>query len=319
MDLLLILTYTAICVAVFKIFRIPLNKWTVPTAFLGGVVLIGTLIFLMNYNHPFSEISRNYFVSTPIVAPVKGIVTEVPVQANQLLEKGDVLFKIDPVPYQNTVASLKAQLVSAKLDLDRARQLVARGAVAQRDYDQAKALVDRLTPELASAEYDLSRTTVTAPSKGYVFQLIARPGLMAVPMPLRPLLVFVPYESHYTVAWFRQNSLLRLVPGDDAEVTFDGLPGLVFAGKVEKVLPVMAEGQVQASGNLISLIGPVVPGRVPVQIVITDPAFEPYINQLPGGSFGQAAVYSTHFKHVAVMRKILLRMASWMNYLFPFH
>ena len=32
MDLLLILTYTAICVAVFKIFRIPLNKWTVPTA-----------------------------------------------------------------------------------------------------------------------------------------------------------------------------------------------------------------------------------------------------------------------------------------------
>ena len=38
MDLLLILTYTAICVAIFKIFRIPLNKWTVPTAALGGVL-----------------------------------------------------------------------------------------------------------------------------------------------------------------------------------------------------------------------------------------------------------------------------------------
>lgn len=45
MDLLLILTYTAICIAIFKIFRIPLNKWTVPTAVLGGVVLIGALIF----------------------------------------------------------------------------------------------------------------------------------------------------------------------------------------------------------------------------------------------------------------------------------
>jgi hypothetical protein len=32
MELLLILTYTAICVAVFKIFRIPVNKWTLPTA-----------------------------------------------------------------------------------------------------------------------------------------------------------------------------------------------------------------------------------------------------------------------------------------------
>ena len=46
MDFLLIATYTAICVAIFKIFRIPLNKWTVPTAVLGGVVLIGTLMML---------------------------------------------------------------------------------------------------------------------------------------------------------------------------------------------------------------------------------------------------------------------------------
>ena len=39
MDLLLILTYTAICVGIFKIFKIPLNKWTVPTAVLGGVFI----------------------------------------------------------------------------------------------------------------------------------------------------------------------------------------------------------------------------------------------------------------------------------------
>jgi len=40
MELLLILTYSAICVAVFKIFRIPVNKWTLPTAALGGIFLI---------------------------------------------------------------------------------------------------------------------------------------------------------------------------------------------------------------------------------------------------------------------------------------
>ena len=37
MELLLILTYTAICVAIFRIFRIPVNKWTLPTAVLGGI------------------------------------------------------------------------------------------------------------------------------------------------------------------------------------------------------------------------------------------------------------------------------------------
>ena len=42
MDLLLILTHTALCIGIFKIFKIPCNKWTVPTAVLGGVIIIGT-------------------------------------------------------------------------------------------------------------------------------------------------------------------------------------------------------------------------------------------------------------------------------------
>ena len=112
MDLLLILTYTAICVAIFKIFRIPLNKWTVPTAVLGGVLIIGTLIMLMNYNHPYSEMARNYYISTPIVPLVKGRVVEVPVKPNQQVKQGDVLFRIDDTPFKQQVASLQARLQS---------------------------------------------------------------------------------------------------------------------------------------------------------------------------------------------------------------
>jgi hypothetical protein len=36
-------------------------------------------------------------------------------------------------------------------------------------------------------------------------------------------------------------------------------------------------------------------------------------------SFAQAAIYSEHFHQVAIIRKVPLRMSSWMNYLFPFH
>ena len=54
MELLLMLIYAAICVAVFKIFRIPVNKWTLPTAVLGGIFMIGIILLVMNYNHPFS-------------------------------------------------------------------------------------------------------------------------------------------------------------------------------------------------------------------------------------------------------------------------
>jgi len=65
MELLLMLTYAAICVAIFKIFRIPVNKWTLPTAVLGGIFLIGLILLVMNYNHPFSANARIYFATTP--------------------------------------------------------------------------------------------------------------------------------------------------------------------------------------------------------------------------------------------------------------
>ena len=319
MDLLLILTYTAICIAIFKIFKIPLNKWSVPTAVLGGVVLIGALILLMNYNHPYSEMGRQYFVTTPIVPNVTGQVIEVPVEGNQPLAQGDVLFKLDPVPFQNKVESLRARVAAAQSDFDRTDKLFQANAGSKRDRDLAEASLNDQKAQLAQAEYDLAQTTVVAPTKGYVTQVILRPGMRAASLPLRPVMVFVSAENHYLVGWFRQNSLLRLKAGYEAEVAFDSIPGTVFTGEVAQVLPALAEGQVQASGNLINPAMAPRPGRVPVLINITDPRYAEVTEQIPGGAYAQAAVYSDHFHHVAIMRKILLRMAAWMNYLFPFH
>ncbi|WP_019613889.1 HlyD family secretion protein [Psychromonas ossibalaenae] len=320
MDLILILTYTAVCIAIFKIFKIPLNKWSVPTAVLGGIVLIGTLIFLMNYNHPYSEVSREYFVSTPVVPAVRGQVASVNVEANTPVKAGHLLFTIDPVPYQNKVDSLAAQLKSATSDYQRAVQLKKKKIGKQRDVDVTLATVNDLTAKLADAEYDLARTEVRAASDGFVSQMMVYPGLYVVPMPLRPAMVFVQEKSFIYVGWYRQNSILRLQPGYEAEMAFDALPGKVFSGEVVQVLPVIAEGEVQANGTLVNLgLGSLRPGRVPVQIKITDPDFAQYADQIPGGSYGQSAVYSDHFSHVAIMRRIILRMSSWMSYIFPFH
>lgn len=319
MDLLLILTYTAVCIVVFKVFKIPLNKWSVPTAVLGGVFLIGALILIMNYNHPYSEMSRQYFVTTPIVPNVTGQVIEVPVKGNVPLNKGDVLFRLDPKPFENKVKSLKARAMAAKTELERAEKLYKAKAGSKRDFDLATANLNDQNAQLAQAEYDLSQTTVRAPASGYVTQVILRPGMRAASLPLRPVMIFVSGEGHYLIAWFRQNSLLRLEVGTEAEVAFDGIPGTVFTGEVQLVLPALAEGQVQASGNLINPNMAPRPGRIPVLINITDPRYEVYAARVPGGSYAQAAIYSEHFHHVAIMRKILLRMSAWMNYLFPFH
>ena len=345
MDLLLILTYTAICVAVFKIFRIPLNKWTVPTAVLGGVAIIGTLIMLMNYNHPYSEMARNYYVSTPIVPLVKGRVTEVAVKPDQRVQKGDVLFRIDDEPFHQKVSSLEARvsanqehvksiearLRSAKLDRDRASELMRRGIGKQRDLDVSQANVDDLAAQLdqqqatlvdvqsqlREANYQLEQTVVYAPSNGHVVQLALRPGMIAAPFMFRPVMTFIHEEENAYVGWFWQNSMQRLAVGDEAEVVIDGIPGMIFKGEVEAVIPAIAAGNVQANAALLDQSSAVRPGRLPVRIKITDPRWQEY--QVIAGASGQAAIYTQHFHHVSVMRKVLLRMASWMNYIFPFH
>jgi multidrug resistance efflux pump len=331
METLLLLTYGAICVAIFKIFHIPMNKWTVPTAVLGGVVLVGTLVFVMNYNHPYSESTRMYFQSVPIVPQVRGRVVEVPVQPNTPISKGDVLFRIDDTPYRDKVNSFQARLNSAqddaahmKLELERSTNLEKKGAASTRErerwqaqFDSAMAKIDDIEAQKHQAEFDLESTTVRAPTDGMVTQLTLRPGTMLGRMSVNPAMVFLPKSDSTLIGWFRQNSLLRLTPGAEAEVTFDALPGQVFSGKVRKVYPVIAEGQVLPTADLIEFAPQTTTGRIPVIIDIDDPKFREY--DLPHGLFGQSAVYSEHAHHLAVMRKILLRMASWMDYLFPFH
>ncbi|VTO25265.1 tripartite multidrug resistance system membrane fusion protein [Klebsiella pneumoniae] len=62
-----------------------------------------------------------------------------------------------------------------------------------------------------------------------------------------------PEQKRLIVAQFRQNSLLRLEKGDDAEAVFNALPGQVFHGKLVSILPVVPGGTYQAQGALQSL------------------------------------------------------------------
>ncbi|MCS2170982.1 HlyD family secretion protein [Scandinavium sp. TWS1a] len=378
MDLLIILTYVALAWAIFKIFKIPINKWTVPTAALGGVFIVSGLILLMNYNHPYTAQAQKAVISIPITPQVTGIVSEVTNKQNALIKKGDVLFKLDPTRYQARVSRLEADLVTAihntesmkgqltealantqrvsaerdrlykdyqrylkgsqarvnpfsESDIDNARQnylaqdAMVKSSVAEQS--QIKSQLDSmvngeqsqivsLRAQLTEARYNLEQTVIRAPSDGYATQVLIRPGTYAAALPLRPVMVFIPEQKRQIIAQFRQNSLLRLESGDMAEVVFNALPGQVFTGKLTTILPVVPGGSYQAQGTLQSLT--VVPGTDGVLALIE---LEPnaQVESLPDGIYAQVAVYSDHFSHVAVMRKVLLRMTSWMHYLYLDH
>jgi multidrug resistance efflux pump len=156
MEILLILTYVAICFAIFKIFRIPVNQWTLAAAALGGVSGLALLFITMAYNHPFSTNARIYFTVTPILPSVRGRVIEVPVEdrTNQHLEAGEVLFKIDPKPFKYIVEQKRAGLADAeanvaqlKASVDQASAAVAKATarlqLAQENYDRQAYLLEK--------------------------------------------------------------------------------------------------------------------------------------------------------------------------------
>ncbi len=318
MGWLLMLIYNAFCMVLFRVFKIPMTRWTLSTAVLGGFFIIGTLLSLMNYQHPWSTITREYFVTTPVISAVKGRVISVDVEPNVPVKKGDVLFRIDPEPFQYKVDSLKAQLKTLRIDLERATALLERKAGKQKEVDAAQAKVGDVEGKLGNALFDLEQTVVKAETDGFATQVLVHPGLYAVSTPLRPAMVFVNTDSFIFIAWFRQKNLMRIKSGYESEIIFNGIPGMIFEAEVIDYIPVLAEGELQATGNLIDMSPAKKAGRVPVKIKITDPRFAEYADHLPGGAFAQTAIYSDHGKQVKFIRRILIRMKAYMNYLMPF-
>ena len=376
METLLFLTYTAIMMVIFKVFNVPLNKWTVPTAALGGVVLVGVLVFGMNYNHPYSKNGAIGFVTTPIIPNVRGLVIEVPAKPNKWVKKGEVLFKLDPTPFQAVFDQKKADLEAAEAVVNQLEEAIkqqqavveqarseaertknsyeryknAGGGVSELEVEnrrqawaQAQAalakaqaaltekilkresqknnVVAQLKAELRDAKFDLDSTVVCAPTDGYPTQIFLRPGMLVTPFQYRPRMIFVnkpKTKKRIVIAGYRQNALQRIKPGSKAEIIFPALPGRVVKGKVLQVVPAIAEGELQATGTMVSASQFNKQGLIPVTIEIDDNG-ELGKFRLPDGSEGMVAVYSEYAHHVAIIRKILLRMKSWEYYVYLDH
>src|SRR6188472_22100 len=124
MEVILLGIYAFFVWLIFIKFK--LLPWTTPWKVgvaIFPVVMIAILLLLLNIFAPTTSDVRVVKYVVPIVSQVRGRVIEVPVENNRPVKKGDVLFRIDPTPYENQVHSLEAQLQSdeAKVNADRTR------------------------------------------------------------------------------------------------------------------------------------------------------------------------------------------------------
>jgi RND family efflux transporter MFP subunit len=255
-----------------------------------------------------------YRNSVSIVPDVAGEVVDVPVAPNAPLNVGDVLFRIDPVPYEAKVKAIEAQLKLSKTRLGQMTQLFERDSGRGFDVEQRQSEVDQLTAELQGAKYNLDKTTVRAPADGYVTNVALRKGARVANLPLSPVMAFIDTSDTRVVVNIDQIRARYIAPGQNVEITFKFRPGRVFTGKVESILQAIASGQAEASGTAAA---PRAIEAVPfvVKVKLDDDVFA---NSLPAGATGTAAIFTEHVKVSHIIRRVLLRQVAILNYVNPF-
>jgi len=249
--------------------------------------------------------------------------------------------------YKASVAAverLKEQNIFAKTEADRFERLFKQEASTAEQFEQstrnlriseaslreaeaqsakAKMAMDAKTPDgenvdvaqlraqLASAKYDLGETTVRAPIDGFVTNLELEPGFVV--QPGVPVLTFVSNPDGIVVATFPQEYLGSIEPGNEVEVALDMYPGRMIRGKVDAVIWATGQGQLTPSGTLPTANESSPAGRFAVKVRIDDEEQKQY--RLPAGAAGAAAIYTNHGRAWKIVRKVVVRWYTWLNYI----
>jgi len=213
----------------------------------------------------------------------------------------------------------REKLESGGSSVKSARERIAQAEAAERQTRIAvKTDSDGITPEiretmalLDKARYDLEQTTVRAPTDGSVPQVVLRPGQMVVPLPIAPVMVYMNQEQPYLIASFEQKAISGVHPGLEAEAIFKAYPGQVYKVKVKRILSAMREGELDPAGKLLTPTPASSEGHIPVVFEYGD---DVAALNLPVGSAASIAIYTEKLHALSIVRKIILRMKSWENY-----
>jgi RND family efflux transporter MFP subunit len=313
MMIALMVTYLALLFAAVWLGIIRFNTFWKASPFVFLLFLNLALFIPMGWGAPQGPalVGRN---SVAVVPSVAGEVTEVPVTANAPLKSGDVLFRIDPAPYDAQVRAIEAQLKLASTRLSQMTQLYEREAGRAFDVEQRQSEVDQLRAQLDGAQWNLDKTIVRAPADGYVTNVALRKGARVANLPLSPVMAFIDTSDTIIAVEINQIDARYVAPGQEVEITFKFAPGRVFSGKVESILQAVATGQVRVSGGAVM---PTEISTVPfvVRVRLDDTEFA---NALPAGATGTAAIYTDHVKVTHIIRRVLLRQVAIINYINPF-
>lgn len=220
-----------------------------------------------------------------ITPEVSGRLVQIVVHDNQLVSSGNLLFVIDPQPYQLALDNAQTALVKAQADLAKAnheaerRRNLPKNIISGEDLDIANLTADSMKAayqgamvNVEQAKWNLSKTRIYAPTNGYITNLQTRVGNYATAG--IPLVALIDTHSFYVMGYFEETKLKHIREGNEAKIVlYNG--NIPLRGVVESIGRAIYDQSVDSSTDLLVDVKPNVPWvrlaqRVPVRIKLLD-------------------------------------------------
>ncbi|MEA3242818.1 MAG: HlyD family secretion protein [Pseudomonadota bacterium] len=261
------------------------------TITLAAVVLAGFILADMFQEYLFHPWTRDGHVRAQIIKitpRVGGPLVDLPIQDNQAVKKGDLLFRIDPRTYALSIEQAEAKLKQAQASemvkqdqAKRGRDLhkkdkgaISEQALVRKENDLLVAIanVDVAEANLHAAHLDMEFTEVRAPVDGYVTNLLLRYGSQTVAN--QPALALVDTSSFWVHGYFKETQIRNIQPGNKAVVKLMSYPETPLDGVVENMGWAIAQQDGAPDADLLPAINPSfdwirLAQRIPVRIRLT--------------------------------------------------
>lgn len=298
----------------FKVIKLTLF-WKISPAIWFFIVFI-FLFIPLQWGAPSGPVTL-YQSVIQITPNVAGVVKSVDAEGLVPLKKGDVLFKLDPTIFQSKLDSLNAALKLSELRLQQSKLLVKQQSGTMYDVERYESDVENYQAKIREAKWNLESTVVRAPTDGFIVGMALQPGRRVSSFAIASVMPFVNTQHTRLVMGITQTRLRHIKKGQEAEVALSLFPGQIFKGKVIDIMEMNARGQVNPSGNVY----PIPAGQqigAPYGVVLSLDITDEQRKSIYGGASGTGVVYTKSAAMTHIIRKVMIRMETWLNFLRPY-
>ena len=174
-----------------------------------------------------------------VSADLPGTIDKIHFESGQWVKEGEILVELDTRQERAQLASLEAQRDLAKVNYDRAQQLVGAGVIAKQDYDNATAQQKATEAQVGDIKAAIARKTIKAPFSGVLgIRQVSLGQYLAAGQAIVSLQTLSPIYVNFGVP---QQDAGKMVAGHVLRVTQADLPGVAFTGRITALDSVINE------------------------------------------------------------------------------